>query len=278
MRRRGARRVTSTDVIGRLIRTTGRRLRDHRSAALAQGEPALERRTRLAHHARDDLGGRRQVADQVDRLARPYDRRRDVPGLGGCPVALLFAPRFALCSSASRPCQRSLSRFASARPVKRAGQSSPRTRSNTVVRSVASPSPSTSRALAAGWPSASLGGVEPGPDEHACGAEHERRGQAPAVGDPARGGDRRRGDRVDHRRHERQSRPLRAMAAGLRALRDDDLGAERGRGVRVGERLHLQDQLAPAALRIEGTNGAGSPNESMTAAGLRASATCSRSG
>ena len=88
-------------------------------------------------------------------------------------------------------------------------------------------------------------GIEPGADQRARGAEHKRRGEAPAVRDPARGGDRPRGDRVDHRRYERQGRALGAMAAGLRALRDYDLGAERGRGVRVGERLHLQNQLRP---------------------------------
>ena len=32
------------------------------------------------------------------------------------------------------------------------------------------------------------------------------------------------------------------MAAGLGALRHDDIRAERGRRARVGERLHLQDQ------------------------------------
>ena len=67
------------------------------------------------------------------------------------------------------------------------------------------------------------------------------------------------------------------MAAGLGALGHDDIRAQRSRRARVGERLHLQDQPRSGGANRR-TNGAGSPNDSMTATGLRASAARRRSG
>ena len=59
---------------------------------------------------------------------------------------------------------------------------------------------------------------EPGADQRTLGAEHERRGQASPVGDPARSQDRNPGDDIDHHRHQRQRRHHPDVTPALRPL------------------------------------------------------------
>ena len=77
----------------------------------------------------------------------------------------------------------------------------------------------------------------------------ERRGQATAIGDAAGGDDRDRRDGVDHGRNEAHGAARRAgMAAGVAALRDDDVGARGGGFLGLRQRLHLADDLAAGVL------------------------------
>ena len=75
--------------------------------------------------------------------------------------------------------------------------------------------------------------------QRALRAQHQRRRQAAAVDDAARGDHRRGRDEIDDGRHERQRGAAAAMAARLGALRDDEIGA------RLARKARLVDGPAP---------------------------------
>src|SRR5215216_2224990 len=92
------------------------------------------------------------------------------------------------------------------------------------------------------------GRIEASPHQCSLCAKHERRRQAAPVGDAASGQRRRRRRRVDHRGYQRQSRPVRAVPAGFRPLRDDDVRACCPGGAPVFHVLDLADQRATCLL------------------------------
>ena len=87
-------------------------------------------------------------------------------------------------------------------------------------------------------------GHEAGAQPHRLGAEHQRRGQPPTVGDPAGRDHRHRVDRVHDGRHERQGgRPAAYMPTRLPTLRHDhiDAGVDRPpRLLRAADRVQVQ--------------------------------------
>ena len=123
-----------------------------------------------------------------------------------------------------------------------------------------------------------LAGVEARAHENAGRTEHHHRRQPAAVADAAGGHHRHAAGReIDNRRHDVDRGAGRAVAAGLGALRNQNVGAGIQRLLRHVFILHLADQQRAACL-MRGANGLGSPNDSMIARGRAASATSSRSG
>ena len=90
-----------------------------------------------------------------------------------------------------------------------------------------------------------LRGPEPRADHDAVRAQHQRRRQAAAVGDAARRAQQRLrralGDQVGDLGHERERRPRAAVAAALRALGDDHVGAAVDGALGIGARLQLAE-------------------------------------
>ncbi len=122
---------------------------------------------------------------------------------------------------------------------------------------------------------------EAGADQHAVGAQHQRGCEPASVGDAARRQQQRvgalAGQQIGDLRHEGEGRAAVAVAAGLAALRDDDRRASIERLANMIERLALADQR-DLRRRDLGRKGAGSPKESISAAGRCASAAVSRCG
>ena len=88
-----------------------------------------------------------------------------------------------------------------------------------------------------------LAGIEARAEQHAGSPQHHHRGEPAAIADAA--GRRNRhpaGREIDDRRHDIDRRPRRAMAAGLTALRDQDVGAGIERLPRHRLVLYLTDQ------------------------------------
>ena len=114
-------------------------------------------------------------------------------------------------------------------------------------------------------------------DQHAVGAEHQRRREAAPVRDAARRRDRNAARRIDDRRHQREGAARDAVAAGLGALRDQHIRAIATASFACSTVCTWQIISAPACLILSAC-GFTSPNDSMMAAGLRSSAMSSRRG
>ena len=97
---------------------------------------------------------------------------------------------------------------------------------------------------------ASLGGDEARAEVDADRAEHQRRRDAAPVEDAAGRHHRDRRYRVDHLRHQRHGADLPAIAAGLAALRDDDVDAALGRLDRLRDGGDLQHHARPGRMRL----------------------------
>ena len=92
-------------------------------------------------------------------------------------------------------------------------------------------------------PVAFLAGVEARAEQHAGCAQHHHRRKPAAIADAAGGCDRHpAGREIDDRRHDVDGGARRAVAAGLGALRDQNVGACIERLPRHRLVLHLADQ------------------------------------
>ena len=85
--------------------------------------------------------------------------------------------------------------------------------------------------------------IEARAHQHAVGTEHQRRCEPASVRDAARRDDGHIWQRVGDLGHQRHGAARGAVAAGLGALRHDDVGTGGGRLLRLPESLHLADEL-----------------------------------
>jgi hypothetical protein len=116
---------------------------------------------------------------------------------------------------------------------------------------------------------------------NAVGAQHQRGGETAAVTHATSRAEQRFrrpfGEEISELRHQRERAPRVAMPTRLGALSDDDSGASIDRLNGVGSALDLANQR-DASARTRAPSLRGSPKESITARGFRASSRSSASG